>query len=226
MFGLFKKRAKPDFEPLRAKLFGDVALADWKPQEVGAELLEPWVSFAAARGALEAGDTASAIAALRRAAGTAGQETRQYLQAWHALRELGVEPGLDEAKRVRGVVVEVQLRDGLDTLAAYADLSARYIHHGGNLIVWEQPDPTMSVLIDAVLLAGQRVAYRIGPWEGPRRPAPPKDHVRISMLTASGLHFGEGPFDELANDPIGSPVILAATRLMKALIERAEAPET
>jgi hypothetical protein len=42
------------------------------------------------------------------------------------------------------------------------------------------------------------------------------------MLTAAGLHFGEGPFDALSEDPMGGAVIAAGTELMQALIARVE----
>ncbi len=102
-----------------------------------------------------------------------------------------------------GVVLEVQMRTGLDTLAAYADHTARYINHGGKLIVWEASGNDMDQRIDALLNAGQLVANAIGRWEEPRRGPPPKGHVRLNMLTPSGLHFGEGPFEILSTDPMG-----------------------
>jgi hypothetical protein len=90
------------------------------------------------------------------------------------------------------------------------------------LIVWETPGDAIGNLIDNLLRTGQRVADAIGPWEEPRRPPPPTGHVRLNMLTPSGLHFGEGPLDALSVDPMGGPLIAAGTSLMKALIARAE----
>ena len=81
----------------------------------------------------------------------------------------------------------------------------------------------MNRRIDALLTAGQRVADAIGPWKEPRRGPPPNGHVRLNMLTASGLHFGEGPFEILSTDPTGGPVIAAGTVLMQALIAHAQA---
>jgi hypothetical protein len=149
-------------------------------------------------------------------------ESRQYAQGWHALRQLGVEPPAEVGKRVLGVILEVGLKGGLDTLAAYADRSARYINHGGNMIVWEAADPRIEGLISNLLRAGQAVADRIGPWLEPRRPAPTVDRVRLNMLTPSGLHFGEGPMAGMSTDELGGPVIAAGAALMQALIERAK----
>jgi hypothetical protein len=121
-----------------------------------------------------------------------GLESRQYLQAWHVLREQGVRPPAETAKHVYGAVVEVALPDGLDVLAAYADGSARYLNWSGAAIVWEAPDPRFQPHIEAVLRAGAAIAQRIGPWEDPRRGPPPTGHIRLNLLTPSGLHFGEG----------------------------------
>jgi hypothetical protein len=210
-----------DSDDVRELLFGDLPLSEWRARDGGDGAMEPWVSFASARRALQRGDSTAAIAALRQVVNRPNLESRQYLQAWHCLRQLGAAPGALEAKRVHGVVLEVHLDDGLDTLAAYADHTARYVNHGGRLIVWEASDDVISRLIDELLRAGQFVANAIGPWDGPRRAAPPTGYVRLSMLTASGLHFGEGPFDALGADPMGGPVISAGAKLMGALIDRA-----
>ncbi len=213
MFGFFKKKTTPSFNEIRELLFGDAPLSTF-----AASLAE----FGAAQAALDGGDKATAIAAMRRVLEAPSSESRQKLQAWHVLRELGARPEAEEARRVLGVVLEVHVASGLDTLAGYADHSARCINHGGKLIVWENAsDSEMNALVDAALAAGQRIADAIGPWEGTRRPAPPKNHARLNMLTASGLYFGEAPFSVLSADPLAAPLFAAGTNLMQALIDRA-----
>ncbi len=221
MFGLFKK-AKPDFFDIREALFADASLSDWRVGAAVADSIAPASHVEAARHALDRGDAASAVSSLRALVELPGVETRQLLQAWHCLRLVGFKPDPKQAKRVLGVVLEVHLSSGLDTLAGYADGSARYINHGGRLVVWDAEDDEISDLISNLLCAGQRVVEVIGPWEEPRRPPPPKNHVRLNMLTPSGLHFGEGPFAALSADSIGGPAIAAGTKLMQALIRRAE----
>lgn len=221
MFGLFKKRAKESHPDLRDMLFGDVPLENWRSSNAVANASEPWSSFAEARAALGEDDRESAIASLRRITKMEGLESRQLLQAWHFLRGLGVQPDPGHAKHVRGVVLEVQLNSGLDTLAAYDDHRARYLNHGGKVIVWETTHPDIDPLIDALLAAGQRVADMIGPWEEARRGPPAQGYVRLNMLTDSGLHFGEGPMSGLSTDERGGPIIAAGTRLMQALVARA-----
>jgi hypothetical protein len=214
LFNFFKKKAppKPAFDEIRDVLFGDAPLELWGASQPG---------FEQARAAQARRDRAATIAALQSVNQTQGLEARQYLQAWHFLRELGVKPDAAQAKEVLGVVLEVHLGAGLDTLAAYADHSARYINQSGKLIVWEADEPQMSTLIDALLEAGQHIAEVIGPSKEPRRGPPPKGHVRLNMLTRSGLHFGEGPFSEFSKDPMAAPTINAGTSLLTALVTRA-----
>ena len=49
---------------------------------------------------------------------------------------------------------------------------------------------------------------------------PFSDWPSASATAPGGLHFGQGGFDVLAGDPMGGPVIAAATRLMQELIAR------
>ena len=218
--GSKKPEPKPDLAPLRELLFGDVPLARWGTGE-GASTDAPWSHFEETRRALACGDRSGAVAALRRILAMSDTESRQTLQAWHFLRELGEAPPPGEAKRVLGVVLEVHIDAGLDVLAAYADRCARFLSHGGSMIVWETPEPAMDERVDALLRAGQTVTDRIGPWTEARRGPPPKGDVRLNFLTPSGLHFGEGGFDVLDRDPLAHPVIVAGTVLMQALTERA-----
>jgi hypothetical protein len=213
-----KKQPEWPLAGLRETLFGDLPLENWsKPgAALGAE--EPWASFARARELLQS-DRTAAIESLRSIANTAGLEPRHHLQAWHVLRELGVKPAQDLGKQVLGVVVEVPVGGGPDVLAAYADHSARYLNHAGGAVIWERPDDRLDALIDGLLAASSSLVQRIGPWDGPRPPPPRKEHARLNFLTPSGLHFGEGPFGALAGDPMGAPVINAATLLMKELVE-------
>ena len=62
-------------------------------------------------------------------------ETRIRLQAWSLARRVDIEPTADDARRARGVVIDVGLDGGLDTLAGYEDGTARYLNQGGGAIV-------------------------------------------------------------------------------------------
>ena len=52
---------------------------------------------------------------------------------------------------------------------------------------------------------------------------PPAGQARMSFLTPSGLHFGQGALDALSRDPLGGRVIQLATDLMRALIAKTNA---
>ena len=135
---------------------------------------------------------------------------------------MGQQPEDDEGKRLYGVVVEVGLENGLDILAAYVDGTARYFNYTGAAIIWERPDGSLDITVETLLVLGQRVANEIGPWDGDRPAAPASGDVRINLLVPSGLHFGQGKFEQLASDGMGGPLIAAATELMQALIAKSQ----
>jgi hypothetical protein len=152
----------------------------------------------------------------------ASPETRVRLQAWTLARRAGIEPPAGPARLARGVVVDVGLDGGTDTLAGYDDGSARYLNQGGGAVVWDARDATIDAAVRALVDAGQAVADASGPLDGPRPPAPGPGGGAIWILTENGIHLGMGPFGALAADRIGGPVIGAATELMRLLIERSQ----
>ena len=211
-----KKSAAPP-QNLRETFFGDMPLASWGSVADG----DPWASFAKAADRLHH-DRAGAIEVLQSIVQRSGLESRHYLQAWSSLLEMGVRPPVEQAKHLYGVVVDVPVESGVDTLAAYEDGTARYINFTGAVIIWEAPDSRMKDPVEKLLSAGRTLVSLIGPWEG-RRPALPPGQARISLLTPSGLHFGQAPFDVLSADAMATPLLGAATELMQALIRMAEA---
>ena len=215
MFNWFKKKEKPPQTTIRDTLFGDLPMVEW-PSDSSLNT-EPWVSFIQARKYLERMKGDAAITTLKTITDMPGLEPRHYLQAWHFLRRLHVEPPPDKAKLVYGVIVEVAVQGGADLIAAYADHTARYLHHRGGGVIWEHPDTSLDAEIDTLLSAGQAVANVIGPSEQGRPPAPQGEDVMLSMLTPSGLHFGYGSFKTIYEDPKGKAIIDPATRLMQGL---------
>jgi hypothetical protein len=222
MLGFLKRKPKARLRELREQFFAEAALADWRAAEGTPLSTDPWLGFGQARDALGRQQRDEAVRALQRVAQANDLESRQRMQAWHCLRALDVQPGEQEAKQVGGVVLDIHLPSGLDTLAAYADGSARYIRHGRRLIVWEQHDLELDVRIQDLLRACQQIARVIGPAEGKRPPPPGRGDARISILTPSGLHFGQGPVEALRDDAAAGPVIDGGRRLMLALLERAD----
>jgi hypothetical protein len=142
------------------------------------------------------------------------------LLAWRALRELGAEPSDAEGSRVRGVIIGVGLEQGVDSLAAYADHSARYMNQGGDAIIWEAHEPSLDAKVEAVLEAAEGIIRATGLLEGPRPPAPLPGQAAINVLTDRGIHFGAGPLAALSQDRLGGPVMTCGLTLMKALIAR------
>jgi hypothetical protein len=210
---------RPIANPVRDTLFGDIPL-DKFPSNDGAVASFPWSGFVSSRAHLAAGRQAEAITSWREIARHPGLESRHYLQAWHFLRMNGQEPPPEVAKQVMGVVVEVSMREGLDLLAAYADRSARYYNYSGGGVVWERADGSLDSIIDKLLAAASMVVKEMRPSSQMRPPAPAPGHARLSLLTPSGLHFGEGPMDILAQEPMAAIIFNLATALMKALIAK------
>jgi hypothetical protein len=180
---------------------------------------EPWVSFGRAKEALDRDDSQAAIETLKGILEMPELESRHYLQSWHFLRELGVHPTAEKEKQLLGVIVEVGMTTGVDLLVAYADHHARYYNYSGAGIVWERPKDSLDAAIDDLLRVGAVTIKAIGPWKESRPSAPPDGHVRINLLSPSGLHFGQGPHDDLAKDQSGGPVLASAFRLMQELMK-------
>lgn len=220
LLSFFKKKPTMPASPaIREVLFGDVPVLQWPRPDSPQRLAMPWGMFAAAQDAYQQHDILAATTALQQVLATPELESRHYLQAWQFLRLLGVMPPAVAAKQVLGVVLEVSLPGGLDLLTAYADNSARYFNHSGSGVVWEGGTDLAGNPVQALLAAAQPVANAIGPWLEARRAVPPTGEVRINMLTPSGLHFGQGQFETLFQDPMGGPVLARGQELMQALIE-------
>jgi hypothetical protein len=181
--------------------------------------LQPWATFAESEKARTSGDPAKAIASLQLVLAMPNLDSRMYLEAWQALRALGVHPPPEQAKQLLGVVVEVGMPGGLDLVAAWPDHCARYWNYSGAGVVWERAEGPINSRIDELLRTGGEVLKRIGPWEGERPAPPPGGYARINMLTPSGLHFGFASQNQLTKDPLAAPVFNAAFQLMQALMQ-------
>ena len=220
---MFGRKRKPVAAPVAAPpsvrdaLFADGPLESWPVGEHADR--EPWATFVTARRYVAAGDIGSAVFGWQRVVGMPGLEARHYVQAWTFLRQYGVPPAPAEAKRLLGVVVEVDRgAAGLDLLAAYPERTARFYAGTGGGVVWERPDTSLDAHIGALLDASKAVLDRIGPWTQPRLPPPPAEHIRLNFLAPSGLHFGQAPFAMFEQDALAGPVVRAATGLLQAMI--------
>ena len=145
------------------------------------------------------------------------EETRFRILAYNALMKMSVPP---KKKELLGVIIEVGLDDGLDTLAAYKDFSARYINFSGKMVICDQ-DAKVTEKIKKLLNATDPVVEKIGQWNKPRLEPPSKGIMRITILVSDGLYFVQGPMIYLQNNPFVGPVVSRATELMLELISRA-----
>jgi hypothetical protein len=183
---------------------------------------EPWTSFVQARDALAVGDVTGARHLWQAITSRPDLHSRHYLQAWHFLRGVGVEPSPSVAGQLLGVVLEVPMGGGLDLLAVYADGTARYFNHSGSSVIWDRPDARLDQPVGDLLTAGQAVVDQIGRWSGERPEPPNPGTIRLNFLTPLGLHFGEAPFSVLASDPTAGPVVAAGLVLLDGLTKLAE----
>lgn len=143
------------------------------------------------------------------------EESRVRILAFNYLRSKNVKVPTGQ---VLGVIVEVPLDGGLDTLAVFADGRMRYINHSEKLAIFEATPATMENDRARLMRAAAEAAARIGPWDKPRRPAPVKGNVRLTFLASDGLYFGEGPFSAIQQDPIGGPVLTSASELLMKIV--------
>lgn len=145
-------------------------------------------------------------------------ETRPKILAYRRLAEIG-KPSAK--KELMGMIVEVTIDGGLDTLAAYKDGTARYINHSEKIIIWDVPTPESRELTKKLFDEGEIIVKKIGPWDDDRLPPPAQGFVRITLLVCHELYFGEGPTEVLFNDPIGKAALGEATMLLQYLTKQA-----
>ena len=154
------------------------------------------------------------ISALVSLADDSAQEGRTRYLAYTRLRALGQAV---PAKRLLGVIVEMPLAGGLDTLAAYSEGGVRYINHTSKLAFFEHV-PSLQPHVQRLFAASESVVTRIGPWQEPRRPPPKAGQVRLTFLVSDGLYFGEGPMATMQRDATAGPVIQKASGLLQAAV--------
>jgi hypothetical protein len=215
-----RNREQDSSSRLRDALFGDTPLPLLLASvKVDALRSEPWATFTEAERARTSGESGTAITLLRTVLAMPNLDSRMYLEAWQALRTLGVSPPPEQAKDLLGVVVEYGLPGGVDLVAAWPDHCARYWNFSGGGIAWERADGPVTGRIDELLGLGAEILKTIDLWNG-ERPAPPANgYARINLLTPSGLHFGFGTHSQVDNNPMAGPVLKAALRLMQALMK-------
>lgn len=149
-------------------------------------------------------------------------ESRSRVLAYNWLRENGK---IVPKQNLLGVIVEVPLEGGLDTLAAFSDGGVRYINQTGQLAVIEGDVPQFKPLLKRLFAVSQEVISEIGPWEEMRKPPPPRGSVRFTFLVSDGLYFGQGPLELMQKDSMGGPVLALATQLLQLVVKTTTKPD-
>jgi hypothetical protein len=218
LFKFSKGKSDPPRLEIRETLFGDIPWPRFLAINPATLLKEPWASFDRARKLIEVNERRQGAQVLRRILEINQLEPRLRLQAWHFLRELDEQPPREIEKEILGAVIEVGMPNGLDIVAAYSDHCARYYNFSGAGVVCERPNDSLNDAIDKLLSVGASVVNAIGPWKRARPAAPADGTARLSLLTPSGIHFGQGPMKMLNKDPMGGAILDAAFQLMQRLI--------
>ena len=173
--------------------------------------------------AAEAGDLAKARATLDTMI-AGGADTKIRLLAWSILRAAGVEPDPSTAGRPRGVVIDVAVDSGLDTVAGWEDGRARYVNEAGGAVVatgTDTPDAKVREACEALVAAGRGLVDTTDAIVGPRPDPPRFGEAAIWVLTDGGIHGVAGSAARMSLDPLEGPVMALGVRLIQRLTDQA-----
>ena len=155
------------------------------------------------------------LAELSRLAADVEQDGRVRFMAYGRLRAASA-PG---PKRVLlGLITEVGLAGGVDTLAAFSDGGVRYINQSGRMVFAEGRTIHTAHQVDQLLAQAQGALLRLQPATTARAAPPVDGQVRYTFLTSDGPCVIQAPMDTLQRDPQGAPVLQAATELLLTMI--------
>jgi hypothetical protein len=220
--GLFDKdkrtRQKPS-EFMRHTLFGEMPLKDWAGSNADTE---PWLSFANAQREIEAGNEAQAKIQLAQILKMPALEARHYLQAWQALRTLGVKAQEDVAKHVYGVILEFNLPNGLDILAVYEDYRVRYYPVHGAAYIIDDAEKRLTATIDKYLAQAETLLANHKFPSSTNPTPPPLSHARIYILTASGIYIayaGNAHTSIIKTDAVVGRLYASSTEILSIVRE-------
>jgi hypothetical protein len=158
--------------------------------------------------------------ALRAIADDKNNESRMRALAYSRLRS---ERCAVPQRILLGVIVETPLPRGLDTLATYTDGRIRYINGSARRATIEKDVPSLRAPRHALLSAAQDVVDELSPIADIRSPPPQAGNVRITSVVSDGLYVGEANLEALTRDPLGGPILRAASDLMNAVLEYSKA---
>ena len=146
------------------------------------------------------------------------QEGRIRMLAFNRLRDMNESV---PKKELLGVIIEVGMKDGLDTLAVFSDGGIRYINYTGKMAVFEGgTTPSIERQVKTVLSASQRVVNAIGPWDKKRLPPPKTGMIRMTFLVSDGLYFGEGLMQDMQTEKLAAPLVHSSSELLKMIVTK------
>ena len=109
-------------------------------------------------------------------------------------------------------------------MATYQDGSVRYVNFSGAAVVLDHVPPSVAEPARKMLERGRELVGQIGAWTEPQLPPLPTGDARLMVLTPSGPHFGQGPFEMLSADPMARPFLATALTLLQAVISVSQPP--
>jgi hypothetical protein len=134
------------------------------------------------------------------------------------LRKLGEKLPPNLSKEVVGVVLEVPVDAWVDTLAAYSDGRARYLHGKGGVIANEAlDDPRFKSLVEDVIKAAKPLVEKAPVFD--KHQPPKSDVIRVSILTYGGIHVIEAQESDIMGNHPMLPIFNAGMRLFVTLLE-------
>jgi len=211
-------KGKPVRNPVKDTLFGNLPLDQWPPPGDDG-IAFPWSVFDQARNHLQAGQVPEAIACWQSIIATPSLESLHYVQAWHFLRQNGVNPSEEEAKLVYGVVGE-QGASGLLT-AVFIDGQARVYSDQGQAIVWLHPDASLDPLIEETIGAASLLVLKMK-QNDPRLSLSASSTNSISVLTPSGIYLKTGAPNSFESTPLIKPIAEGLGKILAALMEKSK----
>jgi hypothetical protein len=206
----------------RDGLLGDLPVESW-PKEGGTS--DPKLSsFRAARNFLRSGNIDAAIQTWQQIITDPDLESRHYLQAWKFLREQGVRPPSEQAKRIIGIVFEVGFPARPVISAGYEDHSVCFQPSVQTGYVWKRPKFPFEEIMVKILNAPIGPLELIETWHGsPTTAVSSTDELaRLFFLTASGPLVRQGPIPGIQSDPIYGPLLLLGMELNKLCSKEAD----
>jgi hypothetical protein len=155
------------------------------------------------------------IAVLTALATDESVESRLRVLAFSRLRQAGAAPPADVP--LLGVVVEVGLDGGLDTLATYTDGRVRYINQAGGMSIVETPE-LIAAQVGQLIEAGRALAASLTDAAGERSAPPGPGAVRLTLLVGDRRRVAEGTFESFGTDTAAGPVLAAALALLGGIM--------